>query len=117
METPSHRRYADGLPVSHATMRWFADHYLAGGDAADWRASPLLAEDLTGLPPIYVAVAGFDPLFDEGARFAARAVASGVPVRFDPYPGQIHGFVTMGRIMPEAGRAIRNAARWLAEKE
>lgn len=117
MATPSHLRFAEGLPVSHATMRWFADHYLAGGDATDWRASPLLAEDLSRLPPTYVAVAGFDPLFDEGARFAERLIASGVPVRFDPFPGQIHGFVTMGRIMPEAGQAIRHAARWLVEQE
>jgi acetyl esterase len=118
MATPSYHRFAEGLPVSKATMRWFSGHYLGSAAAAlDWRASPLLAEDLADLPPTYVAVAGFDPLHDEGALFASRAVASGVPVWFDPYPGQIHGFVTMGRIMPEARQAIRNAARWLQNEE
>lgn len=116
MHSGSHERFADGLPVSHATMSWFAGHYLSTPkDAHDWRASPLLSSDLHRLPPTYVATAGFDPLCDEGTAFADRLVEVGVPVRFDPYPGQIHGFVTMGRIMPEATQAIENAVSWLKE--
>jgi acetyl esterase/lipase len=58
--------------------------------------SPLLAEDLTNLPPAWIWTAGFDPLRDEGEAYAQRLEAAGNEVRYRCYEDQIHGFVSMG---------------------
>jgi acetyl esterase len=103
----SHRIHTEGLPLTHATVVWFRDHYLrSADDHADWRASPLRAVEFRDLPPAYVITAGFDPLASEGEEFAAKLRAAGVPVTLRRYDSQIHGFVTMGRIIAAAGEAL-----------
>jgi acetyl esterase len=98
---------ADGLPVTAATMTWFRDHYLAAEEQqVDWRASPLFAPSLRGVAPAYIVTAGFDPLADEGDAYVRRLRRSGVSVVHRHYPGQIHGFMTMGAMLPTAGQAI-----------
>ncbi len=73
-EHPSYGTYADGPFLTADQMRWFRAHYLAGDeDGRDPRASPLLADDLAGMAPTYLAVAGFDPLCDEGLAYARAA--------------------------------------------
>ena len=104
-------RFAEGYVLTRATMRWFYDQYLrAAADAADWRASPLLAADLAGLPPAFVLTAGYDPLSDEGDAYAARLAAAGVPVAHRRFPGQVHGFAMNGRIIRAAAVALDEAA-------
>lgn len=99
----SHSRFAEGYLLTRATMRWFSEQYLRGPeDAADWRASPLRAADLSGLPPSFVMTAGFDPLCDEGIAYAERLRAEGVAVRHRHVPDQMHGFLLMGRIVAAA---------------
>ena len=88
-------------------MRWYHDHYI--DDARpdlDWRASPLLAEDLSRLPPAFVLVAGYDPLRDEGVQYAQRLTESGVRTSLVSFERQIHGFVPMGRAIDEANEAV-----------
>lgn len=64
-EHPSYATFADAPFLPAAEMRRLRGLYLADEeDARDPLASPLLADDLTGMPPAYVALAGFDPLFD-----------------------------------------------------
>ena len=107
MTHPSHQAHAAQLPLTRAGMQWFIGHYLRGpADAADWRASPLRATSLEGLPPALVITAGFDPLRDEGEAYARALAKAGVPVTLERFAGQIHGFVTMGRIVADSGRAI-----------
>ena len=77
-------------------MEWFRGLYIS--DPADWldvRASPLLADDLSGLPPAVVVTAGFDPLRDEGDAYAAALSAAGVPVITRCYDDMVHGFFGM----------------------
>ena len=108
---PSHQRFAEGHLLTLATMRWFGEAYIRGPqDVADWRASPLRAPDLSGLPPAYVLTAGYDPLSDEGAAYAGRLRESGVPVEYRHLPGQIHGFLLMGKIIRAAGPALDDIA-------
>jgi acetyl esterase len=88
-------------------MVWFWDHYLT--DAADGQnpyASPLLATDLSGLPPALVVTAEYDPLRDEGAAYAERLTQAGVPVMYSDYPGMIHGFFGMALMLDTAKRAV-----------
>ncbi|MBX3570084.1 MAG: alpha/beta hydrolase [Rhizobiaceae bacterium] len=110
----SYRRFAEGYGLTASTMAWFRDHYVRdAADIADWRASPLKAPDLSGAAPAFVAIAGLDILADEGEAYARRLAESGVPVTLQRWPGQIHGFVSMGRHISASGAAIDAAvAMW-----
>jgi acetyl esterase len=91
---PSYRLFGEGYVLTEAQMDWYRANYLPDDAAAlDPRASPLLADDLSGLPPTYVVTAGFDPLRDEGEKYAQRLREAGVSVALRRHPGLIHGFV------------------------
>jgi len=115
-ETRSYRDFAEGYLLTREGMRWFIAHYLtAEAEAADWRASPLRAQSLAGLPPALIVTAGFDPLRDEGEAYAERLREAGVRVDSVCYGGMIHGFVPMGRLLDTAGRAISLIAGSLSQ--
>ena len=111
----SYRLFREGFLLTEQHMDWYRSHYLPDDLAAeDPRASPLLAEDLSGLPPTYIATAGFDPLRDEGEEYAHRLREAGVPVALKRHQGLIHGFANavgstrFGRLaMQEAAGALR----------
>jgi acetyl esterase len=114
MTHPSHREPETSILLTHSVIKWFRDHYLGGAaDAADWRASPARATTLSGLPPAYVLTAGADPLRDEGDEYAARLKEAGVPVTYKHFPGQFHGFFTMGKLLQQANIAAGEIAVWL----
>jgi acetyl esterase len=111
MSYPSHYRFAEGYLLTRPTVRWFYDHYLRGqADVDDWRASPLRAPDLSGVPPALILTAGNDVLCDEGDAYARRLQQHGVPVRHRQYADQIHGFLTMGKIVRAAQPALDDVA-------
>ena len=92
-------------------MRWFIDLYIPDkAQRTDWRASPLLAKSLKGLPPALVLTAGIDPLCAEGLAYAARLDAEGVPVTTASYPAQLHGFLSNAKWLPKANNAIDEIA-------
>jgi len=91
----SYTELGDSFPLTADLMEWFIDKYVAPSHADDVRASVLLAADLTGLAPAIVITAGFDPLVDEGAAYAERLAASGVPVTYHCESGSGHGILTM----------------------
>jgi acetyl esterase len=116
MGWPSLERHAQQLPLTWAGMQWFVGHYLRNdSDKTDWRASPLMASSLADLPPALVITAGFDPLCDEGEAYAAALRKAAVPVAHERFEGQIHGFVSMGRIIADAGRAVTICAAALRQ--
>ncbi|WP_424809749.1 alpha/beta hydrolase [Rhodococcus sp. 27YEA15] len=94
VKRPSHSLFATGFFLTDAQLDWYAAHYLSGGASTlDPKVSPLLTEDLGGLPPAYIAVAGFDPLRDEGEAYAHKLSAAGVPTALRRHSGLIHAFV------------------------
>ncbi len=98
------------------TMDWFTANYLGPeGNAADWRASPLLVPDVAGLPPTYVLTAGHDVLRGQGLDYAERLKDAGVTVVRRDYPGQIHNFVAMPYAIPTAHAAIADIAEFLVD--
>jgi acetyl esterase len=115
MARPSMVENADGYFLTTATMAWFWDHYTGAGHRTDPRASPLHATDdaLAGQAPALVITAEYDPLRDEGEAYAARLEAAGVPVTATRYDGMIHGFVSMGDMVPEGKAAMDEAAQAL----
>ena len=113
---PSRQRYADGYMLDRGTLAWFFARYLPEGNGEDWRASPMRAASLAGLPPMLLVGAEFDPLVDDCAAFAERVRAEGGEVDYREIPGVIHGFLTLGKLIPEsaptvalAGEALRAA--------
>jgi acetyl esterase len=114
MTHPSHREPETSVLLTHTVIRWFRDHYLNSlADGEDWRASPARVKSLAGLPPAYLLTAGADPLRDEGEQFAKRLEADGVPVTYRTFPGQFHGFFTMGKLLDQANVAARDIGAWL----
>lgn len=103
---PSYVEYGHGFYLEESELDWYRRQYLRDEtDALDPRCSPLLAEDLAGAPPAYIATAGFDPLRDEGEAYAQRLRAEGVPVALRRHIGLFHGFlntVDIGRTGREA---------------
>ncbi|NEX63514.1 alpha/beta hydrolase [Noviherbaspirillum galbum] len=105
---PSHERNGQGYLLTQDTIRYFHDHYITETDHnLDWRASPLLREDLSGLPPAFVLTAGYDPLCDEGTMYAQRLSEAGTRATLVCFERQIHGFITMGKVLHEANDAVR----------
>jgi acetyl esterase len=92
--TRSKTLFADGFFLTKKDMDWCQAHYLgdAAIDASDPRSSPLLADDLAGLPPALVVTGGFDPLRDEGNQYAEAMAAAGVPVDHRQFGSLVHGF-------------------------
>lgn len=100
---PSYEQNADGPLMTRREMLWFWDHYLRDqADEVDPRAAPLLAADLSGLPPTTVVVAELDLLRDEGLAYADRLRAAGVQVTSTVYEGAAHGFWWLDAVMAQA---------------
>lgn len=102
LSSPSIERYAKGYVLSAEDLRWCVEKYMNGHDLADPLVSPLLAEDLSGLPPAYIVVAEFDPLVDDGHRYAERLREAGVPVTLRQFDGQVHGSQSLTALLPAA---------------
>ncbi len=114
-QTESRRLFADGYFLTGELMDWFSKAYIpAGSDLADLRLSPLLAPDVSGLPPAFVLTAGFDPLRDEGRAYANRLIDAGVKTTYVNYPGTIHGFFSLTRFLKQGLKANDEAAAVLA---
>jgi len=105
--TLSHAENGKGYMLTRETMAYFAGHYIPDkSHYKDWRASPLLHPNLANLPPALIITAGFDPLRDEGAAYAKRLTDAGVHASYVNFPRQIHGFISMGRILDESHTAV-----------
>jgi acetyl esterase len=120
-DTPSHHTFAHGFMLEEAHISYFFGHALrAEDDRNDWRFAPLDGRDetgqvreLEGVAPAWVGLAECDPLVDEGVMYADRLRSARVPVDLEIYRGVVHGFINMGRAIPEALAAHNDAARAL----
>ena len=118
---PSVARNGEGYLLTKKSMDYFQAQYLPRReDLTDWRASPLLAKSLAGLPPAYLITAGYDPLLDEGREYAARMAREGVDVAYREYPDMVHGFILMGGVLDTANAAVAECCeklrnQWMME--
>ena len=98
-----------------AEIEWYTEQYLPPGtDRTDPRVSIASADDLTGLPPTYLATGGFDPLRDEGELLANRLAAAGVSVTLRRESDLTHGFASLLGISGRCREAVAQGAGALA---
>ena len=101
----------EGYGLDRTTMRWYWDHYVRDeADASNPLAAPLLADDLSGLPPALIITAEYDPLRDGGEAYAERLRQAGVETACSRYDGMIHGFFSAGAPVDRTWDAIAEAA-------
>ncbi|WP_254533571.1 alpha/beta hydrolase [Natrinema gelatinilyticum] len=94
--TDSYEENAQGYFLTRKDMERFWNGYLRSElDGQHPYASPLRTQNLEGLPPSFVLTCGFDPLRDDGSKFADRLSEAGVPTQHVQYDDMIHGFLTM----------------------
>ena len=107
----SYRENSEGYGLDRDAMDWYWRHYLRDdADATNPLVAPLLADDLSGLPPALVITAEFDPLRDEGEEYADRLRRAGVEAACSRYDGMIHGFFSAGVPVDRSWDAIAEAA-------
>lgn len=119
-DADSYRSMAERFFLTDELMEFYRSSYLPNAaDRDSPKASPLRAADHSGLAPALVITAGFDPLRDDGAKYAEVLRAAGVDVGYRCYDDQIHGFMGMGinpvclalatEIAEAAGRLMRRS--------
>ena len=101
-------------PLSIEAIKYFIGHYLSDKDYTDPRAAPLNAPNFEGLADAFVLTAGHDPLADEGYEYAEKLEANGVRVTFVHMSDQMHGFLTLGRMVRATDFALEIAGAALA---
>jgi acetyl esterase len=116
--TASYLEMAEGYGLTRKGMIWFWDQYLKDkSEAADFRAAPLRAASLRGLPRAFVVTAEYDVLRDEGQAYAKRLEEAGVSVTHVFEPGMNHGFACSMNEFPflaQAKELLRKVAGWVA---
>jgi acetyl esterase len=112
MTSRSYSSFAEGFYLSARAMAWFYHHYLPANQQHHPDASPVLTDDLSGLPPTLVVTAEFDPLRDEGRAYAARLIEAGNDVSFREIRGAIHGIWVMNGKTGAAREIICTVADW-----
>lgn len=111
---PSIERLADGYLLTRAMIEWFRAHYLGPGD--DRRAvSPMFWPDHRGAARALIATAGYDPLVDEGDRYAELLERAGTQVRHRRYGSLIHGFLSLAGGVAAARAAVDELCRDIRE--
>jgi acetyl esterase len=105
---PSFTENADAAVLDRAAVAAFSRWYAGEIDLSDPPPgmAPGRAEDLAGLPAAYIAVAGHDPLRDDGIRYGELLAAAGVPVEVDNAETLVHGYVGYAGVVPAATAAL-----------
>ncbi len=113
--TESRQRFATGYGLTQADMQYYSDVYLPDPHIRtdDPCADLYHRYDLQDLPPALVTTAGFDPLLDEGAKYAARLIQSGVPVTYQPEPSLVHGYIDLVAVVSAASVARDHIIAWI----
>lgn len=110
-ESAAHYEFAEGYVLSRKSILWFFNNYLRDErDERDFRFAPLAAEDLRGLPPALLIVAGFDPLRDDDLAYYRRLQAAGNEVELAYYAGMVHAFFSFSGAVTVAREAVERAA-------
>jgi acetyl esterase len=118
LSQPSIRELGNGYMLTLDGMEDFMRNYIDPDRVTEPYASPLLAPDLSGLPPAWIMSCEFDPLRNDGEGYAKRLEEAGVAVQFQLLDGHVHPSFAFSRIsasarryLGAAGMALRAAHR------
>ncbi|WP_260871583.1 alpha/beta hydrolase [Bacillus sp. X1(2014)] len=116
-DTKSYEEFQQGFGLDRDLMKWFGNYYINNEeDTKNKYIAPLLAEDLSNLPPAYVITAENDVLRDEGLAYAERLKQAGVKVESTIEEGLVHGYFTNMAVFPERIKgSISKFAKFLSE--
>lgn len=113
-ETESYQQWGDDYLLTTESMKWFWQQYLkSDDDAVNPLAAPARSKSLAGLPPAHIITAQYDPLRDEGQRYACLLTEAGVPTTQKEYEGMVHGFVHFRGVFDDGKRALTDIANEL----
>ena len=106
-KSASYTLFGEGYLLESADMDFFIRAYTPNAaDREDPRASPLLCQDLSRMPPTTLLTCGLDVLRNEGRAFASRLVAAGIETYYREAKGHIHGIATLRGALPSARSVI-----------
>ncbi len=109
---PSYQENAHAPLLTRAEMKYYWNAYLNGATANTY-AAPLLAENLSGLPPAFILTVEYDPLRDDGELYAQRLQSSGIHTQHYQAPGLVHGFLRARHTSPGSQAAFAAACDFL----
>lgn len=116
LNQPSIARYADAPVLTKDMIECFVKYYARSEvDRFEPYFSPLLAENLSHLPPALIITAEYDPLHDEGQKYAQRMREAGNQVQVIDYSGMVHGFLSFPPFCREALPAFAKIAAYVGE--
>jgi acetyl esterase len=123
VNTHSYIRNAHAPCLTKPEMIFYLDCFLGPKGNSNWfdpRAVPNLADDVTGLPPAYISVAAYDPLYDDGVIFYEKLRAAGIPAILKEEPALAHSFMRARPVSEPAKKGfngIVEALRSLGHRE
>lgn len=111
---PSFTENANAPILDLASCKGFSRWYVGDTDMSDPPVTLVPARgELSGLAPAYIAVAGHDPLRDDGARYAELLTAAGVSVELHHAESLVHGYLGYAGIVPAATEAAERGLQAL----
>jgi acetyl esterase len=113
-DTRSMNDLAEGYLLTKRQLLWAYEQYAPGVDRNDPLLSPLLSNDLSGLPPAVIVTIEFDPVRDEGEQYARKLAQAGVPVLSARIPGMVHHFAGPD-LLPTAARLLHDLLSQISE--
>jgi len=112
--TPSYQDPHNQLLLTKGCMQWYWDQYVPSHvDRSNVMASPGRAGDLAGSPPTLLVAAEHDVLRSEGETYVRRLREQRVPVSYDVYKGQIHGFFSLHNVLPASSVARKAVVQFV----
>jgi len=118
LATPSVADMPGDAVLPTEVLDFFLSSYLGSwANKNDPRFSPIFGTGFVDLPEAYILTGGFDPLVDDGKAYADKLEAAGVAVTRKFYPGQIHGFISLSKVIPQGAEALHGIADWLKSRK
>jgi acetyl esterase len=117
LEPEGYVQGVDTPPLTTVAMAWYAQQYLSSpADVDNPYASPIAAEDLSGLPPTLLVTAEVDPLRDDCMAFGERLREAGVSLVTSHYSDMFHGFYSFRGFIPQGDQAFEEVASALRHR-
>ncbi len=117
LATPSVADMRNDAVLPTEVLDFFLSSYLGSStDKNDPRFSPIFGTKFEAQPEAYILTGGFDPLVDDGKAYGDKLEAAGVAVTRKFYPGQIHGFISLTKVIPQGVEALQGIADWLKSR-